>query len=121
MAEMLTVNARSWTGRMVPLRGAPTPVAGLWVGCHPAGGYAIVHEGSGCVVGSGYADAEAALAAVVEVGHLADWAASGNDGQMPLPAAVIERIDAIVKRWGGDGVAVKRAVKRAGEGRQSNG
>jgi hypothetical protein len=108
VAEALTVNARSWTGRIVPLRGAPTPVAGLWVGCHPDGGYAIVHEGSGCVVGSGYDDAEAALAAATEVGPLADWSASGSEGQMPLPIAVIERIDAIVKRWGGDGVAIKR-------------
>ena len=32
MTEALTVNARSWTGRMVPLHGAPTPVAGLFNG-----------------------------------------------------------------------------------------
>lgn len=108
MSAEQTVAARSWTGRMVPLHGAPTPVPGLWVGCHPRGGYAIVHKGSGCVVGSGYDDPEAALAAAVEVGPLADWEASGSDGLMPLPIAAIDRIDAIVKRWGGDGVTVKR-------------
>jgi len=104
-----TVGARSaWTKRLVQLQGAPTPVPGLWVACHPRGGYAIVHEGSGCVVGAGYSDPEAALAAVTECAPLADWTESGNDGRMELPRAVIDRIDAIVRRWGGDGVVVKR-------------
>ena len=103
-----TVGARSaWTKRPVQLPGAPTPVPGLWVACHPRGGYAIVHEGSGCLVGSGYSDPEAALAAVMECGPLADWAVSGDDDRMELPLAVIERIDAIVRRWGGNGVVIK--------------
>ena len=67
-----------------------------------------IYEGSGYLVGSGYSDPEAALAAVMECAPLADWTVSVEGGEMKLPPAVIERIDAIVRRWGGDGVVVKR-------------
>lgn len=108
---MTTIAARSaWTKRTVPVQGAPTPVPGLWVACHPRGGYMIVHEGSGCVIGSDYADPEAALAAATEIGPLADWTVV-SDTQMHLPGAVIDQIDAIVKRWGGSGIEVKRGTQ----------
>jgi hypothetical protein len=104
-----TVGARSaWTNRLVQLPGSRTPVPGLWVACHPRGGYAIVHEASGCVVGSDYSDPEAALAAAVECGPLADWSAPCDDGRMELPSAVVDQLDAIIRRWGGSGITVHR-------------
>ena len=100
--------ARSaWGGRPVPVQGAPTPVTGLWVACHPRGGWMLVHEGSGCIVGADYSDPEAALAAAIEVGPLADWTVATGT-QMHLPGAVISQIDTIVQRWGASGIEIKR-------------
>ena len=109
MSDDRTLYARSaWTRQLVPVQGAPTPVPGLWVGLHPRGSWMIVHKGSGNVVGSGYNDPEVALAAAIEIGPLADWTTVSGD-QMYLPQPVIDQIDVIVRRWGSDGITVKKA------------
>jgi len=88
---------------MVPA--APTPVEGLWVGQHPRGGWMVVHKPSQCVVGSGYADPETALACAIEIGPLTDWAGC-PEPRVTLPRAVCDQIDAIVRRWGSDGILI---------------
>ena len=104
---MTEIMARSaWGNRLVPVQGAPTPVPGLWVAGHPRGGWMIVHKGSGCIVGADYSDPEAALAAAIEVGPLADWTVVTGT-RMYLPDAVISKIDTIVQRWGASGIEIK--------------
>lgn len=101
----VAVSRRMGGTRVIPA--APTPVPGLWVGDDTGWGasdrYVIVHKHSGRIVGR-YAHPEAALACAREIGPLADWDVEVT--KMCLPSALCDRIDAIVKRWGGDGIEI---------------
>lgn len=107
MTALGTVTVTSgWTNKPVELPGTPTPVPGLWVARHPRSGYVIAHKPSRRIVGQ-YPDAEAALACAADLGALADWAVQ-EEPTMHAPMALIEQIDAVVKRWGGNGIEVVR-------------
>jgi hypothetical protein len=88
----------------------PTPVPGLWVGRHPGGGYVIAHKPGESVIGR-YADAEAALACALELGAFTDWAVI-TEPSVHMPMATIRKIDAVVRRWGGNGIEVARRADR---------
>lgn len=89
---------------------APTPVVGLLVGYNSLRpGYMIIHEPTRSVVGSRFPSAEAALACAVEIGPMlisGVIAESATRVSIGIPRAECERVDAIVKRWHGDGVSI---------------